>query len=62
MFYILTKGKHPYKANTPDEVERKIRKGEQDLLAVGVPVTVDMLEKMLPVDPKERLSAASLLG
>ena len=61
-FYILTKGKHPYDARAADEIERKIRKGEPDLSAVTDPVALDMLKKMLPANPKERSSAASLLG
>ena len=60
MFYILTRGLHPYNAHTI--VEMKIRKGEPDLSAVSDPVALDMLKKMLPANPKERSSAASLLG
>ena len=62
VFNILTRGHHPYDAHTIDEAERKIRNGEPNLSAVSDCVAVDMLKKMLPVDPKERSSAASLLG
>ena len=61
-FNILTRGQHPYDAPTDDETERNIRNGEPDLSAVSDPVTVNMLKMMLPVNPKERSPAASLLG
>ena len=62
IFFILTKGKHPYALDEKyHKVESRIADSEPDLSAVDDPVACDMLTDMLAADPTERTSAAELL-
>ena len=62
IFYILTKGKHPFgNVSSETEVQHNILKGEHDLKALSCPLAKDLVKDMLVTEPDSRPSAQDLV-
>ena len=62
IFYILTKGKHPFgNVSSETEVPNNISKGEHDLTTLSCPLAKHLVEDMLAKEPKPRPSAQDLV-
>ncbi|KAI0211220.1 Serine/threonine-protein kinase/endoribonuclease IRE2 [Lamellibrachia satsuma] len=60
-YYIKSRGKHPFAARTPHDIETKILANETDLSALNEPLVEDLVVSMLKPEPTDRPSAATLL-
>ena len=60
-YYIKSRGKHPFHAEKPRDVETRILNNDPDKTALNEPLVEDLIISMLQPEPKDRPSAADLL-
>ena len=61
VYYMLSRGTHPYQADTDSEVEQNILDDNPNLSSLDDSVAVDLVQSMLAPAPSDRPSVKSLL-
>ena len=62
VYYMLSRGTHPYHADSNSKIEQNIVDDKPDLSSVGNdPVVLDLVQTMLTANPDDRPSAEDLL-